>query len=120
MGIAFITAKANKYSAQRDAAYEEQIAAENLFSKASDSVADTFRCKCTCGEVPEVGTPLVLYLCNGGIKVLHLNQEIGLVMAPDSAELRNLMHKLATSILSAEVVKRRPLSGIILVELQTM
>lgn len=117
MGIAFITAKAHKYKAQRDAAFEEQVASENLFSGLPDTVAPTYRCKCTSDKPPTPGAPLVLFRSGDEICVLYLNEVVGAVMAPESRELSTLMTQYGTEFLAGQVAEVRPLSGSVVIRL---
>lgn len=118
MGIAFITAKAEKFKGRRDKAYEEQLESENLFSGIPEIVARTYRCKATAGELPVTGTMVLLYSSGETVLVLHLNQEVGTVMSPDMSEIKEVMERAHTDMLPARVVEVRPLSGIFCVQLQ--
>jgi len=118
MGIAFITAKAEKFKARRDAAYDDQLATENLLSGLPDSVAQTYRCKSTTSDLPVTGTMVLLYISGNSILVLQLNQEIGAVMSPDASDVRALMKAAHTDMMPAQVVVVRPLSKGFSVQLQ--
>ena len=118
MGIAFIKAKAESYRHRRDAAFEEQLASENLFSGLPDAVEPTYRCKSTTDGVPAIGTMLLLHDANSAISVFLLNKQIGVVMASDSRELRALMRKAATEVFAGQVVETQPMSKTFLVRLQ--
>src|SRR5208282_3504304 len=112
MGIAFITAKAEKFRHQRDAAFGEQLASKNLLSGLPETVRSTYRCKSLVKELPDVGTPVLLYRAEGKIKVFHLNQHIGQMLSPDSSEVGEIMVRQKTEALAALVVEQRPVSGI--------
>ena len=96
MGIAFITAKAERFKSKREKEYEEQLASENLFSGLPDAIARTYRCKSTSDQLPAAGTMVLLYSSGSNILVLHLNQEIGTVMSPDASDVRALMKEAHT------------------------
>lgn len=119
MGIEFITAKAKKFRHQRDAAFEEQLASENLFSGLPDTVEPTYRCKSTVERVPDVGTMVLLHDANNAISVFHVNIQIGVVMASDSREVLALMRKAETEVFAAQVVEAQPMSKTFLVRLQS-
>src|SRR5207249_4134188 len=108
MGIAFITAKAERYKQRRDAAFEEQLASENLFSAQPENTQWSYRCKSDTEEIPAVGTAVLLYDSGEEIGVFHLNQQIGKVMTPDSTELRKCMRSAKTELLGAKVLEARP------------
>lgn len=118
MGIAFITAKAERFKAKRDKEYEQQLASENLFSGLSDAIARTYRCKSTGDQLPAAGTMVLLYISGNSILVLHLNQEIGAVMSPDASDVRALMKEAHTDMIPAQVVDARPLSKVFSVQPQ--
>ena len=118
MGIAFITAKAERFKGRREKGYEEHLAAENLFSGLPDTVARTYRCKSTDDQLPAVGTMVLLYDSGGSIMVLDLHQEIGKVMSPDASDVRALMRKAHTEMIPAQIVDARPLSKVFSVQPQ--
>lgn len=118
MGIAFITAKAERFKAKRDKQYEEQFASENLFSGLPDTIARTYRCKPTSDHLPAAGTMVLLYDSGGSIMVLHLNQEIGKVMSPDASDVRALMKEAHTDMIPAQIVEVHPLSKVFSVQPQ--
>jgi hypothetical protein len=115
MGIAFITAKAERFKHQRDAAFEDQLLSENLFSGLPEIVRSTYRCRCVVDELPEIGTPVLLYRSEGKINVFHLNKQIGVIMSPDSSEVGELMLRRKTEAFAAHVVEQRPISRVFLV-----
>lgn len=118
MGIAFITAKAERFKAKRDKEYEEQLTSENLFSGLPDAIAQTYRCKSTSAQLPAAGTMVLLYISGNSILVLHLNQEIGTVVSPDASEVLALMKEAHTDMIPAQVVDARPLSKVFSVQPQ--
>lgn len=118
MGIAFITAKAERFKAKQEKEYEEQLASENLFSGLPDAIARTYRCKSTSTQLPAAGTLVLLYTSGESILVLHLNQEIGTVMSPDASEVRTMMKEAHADMIPAQVVDARPLSKVFSVKLQ--
>jgi predicted mannosyl-3-phosphoglycerate phosphatase (HAD superfamily) len=118
MGIAFIASKAEKFKHQRDAAFEEQMASENIFSDLPDTVQPTYRCKSVTDDLPEIGTPLLLYRSKGKVDVFYMNKKIGQMMSPDSSEVGEIMVRQKTAALAGRVVELRPISRIFLVQLQ--
>lgn len=117
MGIAFLTKKAEKFSQRKDKAFEDQIASGNLFSGLPETVKHLFRCKCTSGELPEVGTPVLLYETGGQIDVILKNKKIGTVMTPDADELKKMMAHAHTEVFPAVVVELQTLSNSFIVQL---
>ena len=112
-------AKAKRFKHHRDAAFEEQIASENIFSKLPDAVQSTYRCKTVIDVLPEIGTPVLLYRSDAKIKVFYMNKQIGQMMSPDSSEVGKIMVRQKTEALAGHVVEQRPISGIFLVQLQS-
>jgi hypothetical protein len=119
MGIAFISAKAKKFKHQRDAAFEQQMASENIFSNLAEVVQATYRCKAIVDDLPEIGTPVLLYRPKARVEVYFMNQQIGHVMSPDSSEVGKIMMQQKADALAAHVVERHPSSRIFLVQLQS-
>jgi hypothetical protein len=117
MGIAFLTKKAEKFRQRKDKEFEDQIASGNLFSGLSETVQNLFRCNCTNGELPEVGTPVLLYETGGQIDVILKNKKIGMVMAPDAGELIKMMAHAHTEVFPAVVVGLQALSKSFIVQL---
>jgi hypothetical protein len=118
MGIAFITAKAERFKARREKEYEEQLASENLFSGLPDAITRTYRCKSTSDLLPATGTMVLLYCSGDSILVLCLNQEIGRVMSPDASDVWALMKEARTDMIPAQVREARPLSKVFSVQPQ--
>ena len=118
MGIAFITAKAEKFQHTRDAAFEEQHASANLFSALPDTTNELFRCKGTADVIPEIGTVVLLYNTQAEIRVFDLNNHVGTVMSPDSATLKEKMDAAGKGAVAATVMEARPMSKIFIVHLQ--
>jgi hypothetical protein len=55
MGIAFISAKAERFQHQRDEAFENELGSPNLFSGLPEAVLQTYRFKATTDEIPAQG-----------------------------------------------------------------
>ena len=117
MGIAWITKKAGRFKQQKDEAFADQMASENLFSGLPETVQKVFRCQSAGGELPEVETPVLLYESNGKIDVFFQNKQIGTVMPQDTVELKELLAHVHTEVLGARIVEIQPLSKIFLVQL---
>ena len=117
MGIAFLTKKADKFRQKKEKGFEEQIASGNLFSGLPETVQNQFRCNCTIGELPEVGTPVLLYESNRQIDVFLKNKKIGTVMTPDAGELKKMMAHAHTEVFPALVVEVQEISKIFIVQL---
>ena len=111
MGLAFLTEKAEKFGQRKDKAFEDQIASGNLFSGLPETVKNLFRCSCTGGELPEVGTPVLLYENGGQIEVILKNIKIGTVMTPDASELKKMMAHVNTEVFPAFIVEVQALSN---------
>jgi|HubBroStandDraft_6_1064221.scaffolds.fasta_scaffold811252_1 hypothetical protein len=118
MGIAFITEKAKKFRQQRDAAFEEKMASDNLLSRLPDTSRTTYRCKSVTSSCPGIGTAVLLYKEQDGISVFSLNHRIGVAMSSDGRELAKVMTTLSTDVLAAHVVDVRPDTKIFLIQLQ--
>jgi hypothetical protein len=110
MGIAFITAKAERFQHQRDAAFEEQFGTPNLFSGLPEEILQTYRFKALTAEVPGIGTPVLIFRSEGQVRAFHMNLPIGLALKPDGAELGEMMDQHQTSTIAAQIVELRPIS----------
>ena len=110
MGIAFITAKAEKFKHQRDAAFEQELGSANLFSGLPEQVHHTYRFKALTEQVPEAGTPVLIFRSEGAIKAFHLNLPIGIAVEPDASELAEIMQSAKASAFSGQIVEVRPVS----------
>ncbi len=119
MGIEFITKKSQKFGTVRDAAFEDEFMSTNLFSAVPDATSELFRCKAVPDAMPEVGTAVLLYSTGAGIKVFHLNNQVGTVMSPDAAALKKKMADAHTEVVAAIVAETRPVSNIFLVHPQS-
>ena len=117
MGIEFVTKKAEKFKHQKDEAFADQMASENLFSGLPDTVRQVFRCNSAGGELPVVGMPVLLYESGGKIDVFSKNKQIGTVMAQDTVDLKKVMAHARTEVLPAHVVEIQSISRIFLVQL---
>ena len=110
MGIAFITAKAEKFKHQRDAAYEQEFAQEGVLSALPDKIEQSYRCQLIAQEFPGIGTRVLLLRSGAEIQVISLNIMIGMVLSPDSDELWAIMTAKNTDVLTARVVELHPIS----------
>jgi hypothetical protein len=118
MGIAFVTKKAEKFKQQKDEAFADQMASENLLSGLPETIQKVFRCNSTGQSLPEVGTLVLLYEKNRKIDVFLQNQQIGTVMSQDAVELKKIMAHTNTDVLTASVIELQPISKIFLVQLR--
>jgi hypothetical protein len=80
-------------------------------------VQNVFRCNITGDELPEVGTPVLLYQTSVKIDVFFQNKQIGTVMSQDAVELKMLMAHAHTEVLAARVLEIQPISKNFLVQL---
>ncbi len=117
MGIAFLTQKAEKFKQRKDKAFEEELGSGNLLSGLPESVEDLFRCISTAGDLPEVGTPVLLYDKGDQIAVILKNRNISKVMTPDAGELKKMMAHTGAEVFTAQVVEVQPLSKSFIVQL---
>lgn len=118
MGIAFITAKAERFQHQRDAAFEEELASPNLFSGLPEQIRHTYRFRALSSEVPGIGTPILIFRSEGQIRAFHLNLSIGRALEPDASELSEIMDQNQTTTLAAQIVELRPMSGTFVVAMR--
>ena len=93
MGEAFISSKKERFEHQRDAAYEEQLNSENLFSGVPDVVTTVYRCVQTADNVPlEAGDRvLIADLREKNLVVLYNNSVVGCVEPRDGSKLRAVL-----------------------------
>ena len=73
MGIAFITAKAEKFQHERDAEFEKQFGSPNLFSGLPEEILQEYRFKAWTAEVPGIGTPVLIFRSEGLVRAFHMN-----------------------------------------------
>ncbi|MDB6027268.1 MAG: hypothetical protein JWM68_3491 [Verrucomicrobiales bacterium] len=118
MGIDFIITKERKFTTQRDAAFEEQLAAQNLLSLLPDAKVFASRCRLIGDQMPTVGDTVLLYKTEDAIKVLLLNRHIANVMTSDAGELINLMVASNADIISAQISEVRELTKICIVRIR--
>ena len=110
MGIAFITAKAERFQHQRDAAFEEQFGTPNLFSGQPEEILQTYRFRALTEELPGIGTPVLIFRSEGQVRAFHQNLPIGVALEPDGSDLGGMMDLDQTSTIAARIVELRPMS----------
>jgi hypothetical protein len=119
MGIAFITAKAERFQHQRDEAFKKELGSPNLFSGLPEAIIHTYRFKAIAEEIPAPGTGVLIFRSEGLVRAFHLNVAIGVALPPDAAELGEIMDQQGTAALAARIAELRPASGTFVVAVET-
>ncbi len=117
MGVAFLANKAKSFKHRRDAAFEDQLNTENLFSGLPDVIESEYRCQSTVQNLPSPEDRLLMRRSGDRIEVLFQNKVVGSVMEPDKNELLSTMDKLGLQLLAAEVTRVQVLSHVFIVKI---
>ena len=71
-----------KFKHQRDVVFESKWLQKTSSPICPTLSQRTYRCKSVTDDLPEIGTPVLLYRSKGKVDVFYMNKKIGQMMSP--------------------------------------